>query len=67
MAGRREHRLRRTAFSDLPGVKNKHTIGKATEQSWIVCDEDHLAALLHSLDRINHSLKNEMIVEVVLR
>src|SRR5207245_10643021 len=41
MAGRREHRLSRTAFSDLPGVKNKHTIGKATEQSWIVCDEDH--------------------------
>ena len=32
-----------------------------------MCDEDHLAALLHSLDRINHSLKNEMIVEVVLR
>jgi hypothetical protein len=33
----------------------------------VVCDEDHLAALFHSLDRIYHGLKNEMIVEVVLR
>jgi hypothetical protein len=30
-------------------------------------DEDHLATLLHALNRIHDSLKNEMIVEVVLR
>ena len=30
-------------------------------------NEDHLAALLHALDRVHDGLKNEMIVEVVLR
>ena len=33
----------------------------------IMRDEDHLAALLHALDRIHDRLKNEMVVEVVLR